>query len=134
MQEEEPSTAKKHQTRASFCAEIFILEPGSIRKGADLEVGVKIALVELCEHEFLFDSICCMYKWELLSFRLREAREPVKCMCLRPLFSCRPTCSIIFGLRAIYMATLQACILPDEQGPSTGGARCELGGRGHDGS
>lgn len=65
MQEEGPSAAKKHQTRAFLCAEIFILEPDSIRKGADLEIGVKIALVELCEHE-LFDSICCVYKWELL--------------------------------------------------------------------
>lgn len=41
---------QKIQTRAFFCAELLILEPGSIRKGADLENGVKIALVELCQH------------------------------------------------------------------------------------
>jgi hypothetical protein len=41
---------QKIQTRAFFCAELLILEPGSIRKGADSENGVKIALVELCQH------------------------------------------------------------------------------------
>lgn len=48
--QEEPFTAGKIQTRAFFCAELSILEPGTIRKGADLENGVKIALVELCQH------------------------------------------------------------------------------------
>lgn len=76
-----------------------------------------------------FDSICCMYnKWELLSFRIREAREPAKCMCLILSTAVFSTTSLVFGLRAVYMVTLQACILPDEQGPSAGGARCELGG------
>jgi hypothetical protein len=52
MQEEPSSTARKRKihTRAFSCAELLILEPGSIRKGADLENGVKIALVELCQH------------------------------------------------------------------------------------
>lgn len=83
-----PSTAKEKKEKrkeiqgwAFFCLELLILEPGSIRKGADLENGVKIALVELCQHE-LFDSICCTemgISGRALWFRLQhEKRKTTK--------------------------------------------------------
>lgn len=40
---------KKFKPGLFFALSFLVLEPGSIRKSADLENGVKIALVELCQ-------------------------------------------------------------------------------------